>query len=266
VKAGREFRFVTRDEIRVAADVSEEEGALEPEEGEMLDSVLELSVARVSEVMVPRVDIVALEENDLLDRVLQVVIESGYSRIPIYQATLDSITGILYVNDLLSVLSSGASEIDLKAIARAPVYVPESKLLDELLAEMRDRAVHLAIVVDEFGGTEGLVSIEDILEELVGEIEDEHDTVTEDMVLLGPDEAVVGAKERIEEVNDQLVVNLPNDQYDTVGGLITGLANRIPQIGEVYETDGVALTVEEGDDRNIERVRITVTHRDGGES
>ena len=126
VKAGREFRFVTRDEIRVAADVSEEEGALEPEEGEMLDSVLELSVARVSEVMVPRVDIVALEENDLLDRVLQVVIESGYSRIPIYQATLDSITGILYVNDLLSVLSSGASEIDLKAIARAPVYVPES--------------------------------------------------------------------------------------------------------------------------------------------
>lgn len=266
VKVGREFRFVTRDEIRVAADVSEEEGALEPEEGEMLDNVLELSVARVSEVMVPRVDIVALEENDPLDRVLQVVIESGYSRIPIYQATLDSITGILYVNDLLSVLSSGASEVDLKAIARAPVYVPESKLLDELLAEMRDRAVHLAIVVDEFGGTEGLVSIEDILEELVGEIEDEHDAVTEDIVLFGPDEAVVGAKERIEEVNEQLVVNLPNDQYDTVGGLITGLANRIPQIGEVYEINGVALTVEEGDDRNIERVRITVAHRDGGES
>jgi CBS domain containing-hemolysin-like protein len=101
---------------------------------------------------------------------------------------------------------------------------------------------------------------------LVGEIEDEHDAVTEDIVLFGPDEAVVGAKERIEEVNEQLVVNLPNDQYDTVGGLITGLANRIPQIGEVYEINGVALTVEEGDDRNIERVRITVAHRDGGES
>ncbi len=265
VKAGDEIGFVTRDEIRVAADVSEEEGALEPEEGEMIDSVLELSMAKVSEVMVPRVDIVALDENDKLQHILRVVIESGYSRIPIYSGTLDNITGILYANDLLIRLKDGGSEVDLAAIAREPFYVPESKLLDELFSEMRERAVHLAIIVDEFGGTEGLVTIEDILEELVGEIEDEHDTVSQDMVLISADEAVVSAKERIEDVNEQLLVSLPDDQYDTIGGLITGLANHIPKAGEAFEIDGVVLTVEDSDEQHIERVRITVRFRGGGE-
>jgi len=265
VKAGDEIGFVTRDEIRVAADVSEEEGALEPEEGEMIDSVLELSMAKVSEIMVPRVDIVALDENDTLQHILRVVIESGYSRIPIYSGTLDNITGILYANDLLIRLKDGGSEVDLAAIAREPFYVPESKLLDELFSEMRERAVHLAIIVDEFGGTEGLVTIEDILEELVGEIEDEHDTVSQDMVLISADEAVVSAKERIEALNEQLLVSLPDDQYDTIGGLIMGLANHIPKAGEAFEIDGVVLTVEDSDEQHIERVRITVKSRGGGE-
>ncbi len=264
-KAGDGIRFVTKDEIRVAADVSEEEGVLAPAEGEMIDSVLELGMAKVSEIMVPRVDIVALDENHQLEHILQVVIESGHSRIPIYSGTLDNITGILYVNDLLVTLKDGGSRVDLAAIARQPFYVPETKLLDELFAEMRERAVHLAIIVDEFGGTEGLVTIEDILEELVGDIEDEHDIISDVIVLIGEDEAVVSAKGRIEDLNEQLLVSLPDDQYDTIGGLITGLANHIPEAGEAFEIDGVVLAVEASDEQHIERVRITVKSRDGGE-
>jgi len=264
-RASEQANFVSRDEIRVAVDVSEEEGVLEPEEGEMIDSVLELSVAKASEVMVPRVDIVALPENDALEHILQVVIESGHSRIPIYSGTLDNITGILYVNDLLRSLRDGVAEVDLKELAREPFYVPESKPLDELFAELRERTVHLAIVVDEYGGTEGLVTIEDILEELVGEIEDEHDAISEDIVFVTPDEVVVSAKERIEDLNEQLLISLPQDEYDTIGGLIAGLANHIPDVGEAFEIDGVVLSVEESDEQHIERVRIIVKSRDGGE-
>ena len=257
--------LVTRDEIRVAADVSEEEGGLPPEEGEMLDSVLELSVARVSEVMVPRVDIVFLDEDDTLEHTLQVVIDSGHSRIPICDETLDNITGILYVKDLLIRLDEGASEVNLKELARAPVYVPESKPLDDLFSEMREKAVHIAIILDEFGGTEGLVTIEDILEELVGEIEDEHDAGGEEIVFVSDGELIVSARERIDFINERLLIDLPDDEFDTIGGLVTGLAGHMPDAGERFAIDGVELAVEAAEEQSIQRVRITVKSRDGGE-
>ena len=257
--------LVTRDEIRVAADVSEEEGGLPTEEGEMLDSVLELSVARVSEVMVPRVDIVFLDEDDTLEHTLQVVIDSGHSRIPICDETLDNITGILYVKDLLIRLDEGASEVNLKELARAPVYVPESKPLDDLFSEMREKAVHIAIILDEFGGTEGLVTIEDILEELVGEIEDEHDAGAEEIVFVSDDELIVSARERIDFINERLLIDLPDDEFDTIGGLVTGLAGHMPDTGERFAIDGVELAVEAAEEQSIQRVRITVKSRDGGE-
>ncbi len=266
VRVAEQIELVTRDEIRAAADVGEEEGALEPEEGEMIDNVLELSVARASDVMVPRVDIVALEETKSLDEVLQIIGESGHSRIPIYSRTIDSITGVLYLTDLLIALRDGAAEIDVRELARAPVYVPESKPLDELFAEMRERAIHLAIVVDEFGGTEGLVSIEDILEQLVGEIDDEHDVVTEDILVLSETEAVVSARLRIESLNDAFDLDLPEDEYDTVGGLVTGLAGHMPIVGEAFEIDGVVLRVEQVDEQYVERVHISVKYRDSGEN
>jgi len=256
---------VTRDEIRVAADVSEEEGALPPAEGEMLDNVLELSMARVSEIMVPRVDIVALDQDDSLERALEVVIDSGHSRIPICDETLDEITGILYVKDLLVQLNEGASQINLNDVARAPVYVPETKLLDELFSEMREHAVHIAIIVDEFGGTEGLVTIEDILEELVGEIEDEHDVEAEEIVFVSEDEIVVSSRERIEFINQQLLIDLPDDEFDTIGGLVTSLAGYMPDTGEIFAINGVELAIETADEQSIQRVRIIVKLRDGGE-
>jgi len=261
---GHASQFITRDEIRVATDVGEEEGALEPEEGEMIDSVLELSVAQANDVMVPRLDIVALSEDANLEQILDVVSKSGYSRIPVYCGMLDDITGILYVNDLLKKFSEkGVSEVNLKEMARSFVYVPETKPLDELFAEMCERAIHIAIVVDEYGGTEGLVTIEDILEELVGEIEDEHDIIEEDIIFVGEDEAIFDARERIEEVNEALGISLPEDKYGTVGGLILGMADSIPKTGEVFEIDGVLLIVEKSDEQHIERVRAIVTSRDG---
>lgn len=262
-----ESSAVTRDELRVAADVSEEEGALEPEEGEMLDSVLELSIARANEVMVPRVDIVALPLEATREQILNTITLSGFSRIPIYSGTMDTIIGILYINDLLRVLKDGVADVNIGDISREPVYVPESKPLDELLADMRERAVHIAIVVDEYGGTEGLITIEDILEELVGEIEDEHDTVTYDtaITMLSSDEAIVHGRERIEVVNQRLGANLPEDEWETIGGLTSGLANRIPVAHESFEIGGVRLIVEEADEQHIERIRVAVIHRDGGE-
>ncbi len=266
VHVDEKMELVTRDEIRAAADVGEEEGALEPEEGEMIDSVLELSIAEARDVMVPRVDIIALEETKSLDEVLQVISESGHSRIPIYSRTIDSITGVLYLTDLLVAMRDGAAEIDIRELAREPMYVPESKPLDELFSEMRERAIHLAIVVDEFGGTEGLVSIEDILEQLVGEIDDEHDVVTEDIVIVNESEAFVSARLRIEDLNEELDLDLPDDEYDTVGGLVTGLAGHIPAVGEAFELNGVALRVDQVDEQYVERVQITVKNRDGGEN
>ena len=256
---------ITRDEIRVAADVSEEEGGLPPDEGEMLDNVLELGMVRVSEVMIPRVDIVSLDEDDSLEHTLQVVIDSGHSRIPICDETLDNITGILYVKDLLIRLNEGASEINLNEMARAPVYVPESKLLDDLFSEMRENAVHIAIIVDEFGGTEGLVTIEDILEELVGEIEDEHDVGGEEIVFVSDDEVIVSARERIDFINERLLIDLPDDEFDTIGGLVTGLAGHMPDTGERFAIDGIELVVEAAEEQSIQRVRIVVKSRDGGE-
>lgn len=257
---------ITREEIRVAADVGEEEGALEPEEGEMIDSVLELSIAQASDVMVPRVDILALSSDAEKDEILDIVSRSGYSRIPIYEETLDDITGVLYVNDVLTrFLESDVSDIDINEIARPAIYVPETKPLDELFAEMREMAIHIAIVVDEYGGTEGIVTIEDILEELVGEIEDEHDTVEEAAIVLNEDEGLFYSKARIEDVNDALDISLPTGEYDTVGGLVVGIAHTIPEVGDAFMIDGVRLVVEEADEQHVNRVKVVVTSRDGCE-
>ncbi len=257
---------ITKDEIRVAADVGKEEGALEPEEGEMIDSVLELSIAQASDIMVPRVDIVALAEDAAEEQILDVVSKSGYSRIPIYAETLDDITGVLYLNDVLKrFLEHGVSSINVREIARPAMFVPESKPLDELFSEMREMAVHIAIVVDEYGGTEGLVTVEDILEELVGEIEDEHDIVEDEIFFISEDEAVFSSKVRIEDVNDALDILLPTDQYDTIGGLVVGIAHTIPEVNDAFTIDGIRLVVEDGDEQHIDQVRVVVTLRDGCE-
>ncbi|HCA45993.1 MAG TPA: hypothetical protein DEP45_01180 [Armatimonadetes bacterium] len=248
--------FVTADEIRAAADLGEEEGTVEPDEGDMLDSVIDLGQQRVRDIMTPRVDIVALPEEVSVEELLEVAVESGFSRIPVYRDSIDQITGIVYVNDTLLSLGRGETGLKLSEVARTPILAPESKPLDEMLWELRQQKVHIAIVIDEFGGTEGLVTIEDILEELVGEIEDEHDLPEEEIQLSGEGEAVVQGKARIEDINEELGVEIPTDHHDTISGLLTGIAGRVPEEGEVFTISGATIIVVESNDQHVDRLRI----------
>ena len=262
---GHDSHFITAAEIQAAADIGEEEGMVEREEGEMLDSVIELKETEAREILVPRVDIVAAPETATLEDVVALAVESGHSRIPVYRHTIDTITGILYVTDLLRELRAGRRDVDLTALARAPVFVPETKRISDLFRELADRQVHIAIVLDEFGGTEGLVTIEDILEELVGEIADEHDVLEEEIVEVSDTEALVDGNTRIVEVNVRLGLGLPEDEYETVGGLVAGRMGRIPAVGEKLREGRVVLCVEQGTEQHVERVRITHTDKEGGD-
>lgn len=261
----RSAQFMTLDEIRAAADVSEEEGLVDPEEAQMLDSVFDLGETQVRGIMVPRVDIVAVEECTTVTEFAAAASSTGKSRIPIYAESLDNITGIVYVNDVLRRLGKGDTNFSLREIARSPFYVPNTKRIDELLHELRERHVHIAIVVDEFGGTDGLVTIEDILEELVGEIADEHDHPQEQFETVSAAEVIVDGKVRIEEVNEHLGTALPEEQYETVGGLVSGLAGHIPSSGETFAVADVQLRVEQSDGQHVERVRVVVGSREEGE-
>lgn len=257
--------FVTAAEIQAAADIGEEEGVVEREEGEMLDSVIELQDTVARAIMVPRVDIVAVPRDATIQQVVGVAVESGHSRIPVYEDSIDRITGILYVADLLHELRDGHHEGDVASLTRQPVYVPETKKVDELFRELRDRQVHIAIVLDEFGGTEGLVTIEDILEELVGDIEDEHDAPEDDIFAVSETEALVDGNTRIAEANERLGLELPEDEYETVGGLVAGRMGRIPQVGESVREGPVELIVEQGTEQHVERLRIVKTEQESGE-
>lgn len=248
--------LVTQDEIRAAADIGEEEGIVEPEGGEILDSLMELSDLTVRQIMVPRVDMVALPVTASTDDMIGTAVESGFSRIPVYTGNIDHIIGILYVNDLLLQFQGGVKSLDLWDIAREPFFVPEFKRVWELLREMRERKVHIAVVIDEYGGTEGIVSIEDILEELVGEIRDEHDVPQQDIVIIDEGEAMMDANARIVDVNDALGLDLPSDEYETMGGLVTALAGRIPSPGDSVWSEGVQIEVAEGDSQRLERLRV----------
>ncbi len=248
--------FATPGEIQAAVDMGEEEGIVEPEEGEMLDNVIELSEQTVKDVMVARVDIMAAPESMSVEEIVPLAIESGFSRIPVYADSIDHITGVVYVNDIIVQLSQENMATTLGEISRTAVLVPESKRLDEMFSELRQRKVHIAIVIDEFGATEGLVTIEDILEELVGDIEDEHDPVDEDIVIVNEREAIATGKTRLEEINAALGIDLSTEVHDTIGGLLAGMAGRVPQDGEVLTALGVRFEIEDSDDQYLERVRV----------
>lgn len=258
--------FITASEIQAAVDIGEEEGVVEPEEGDMVDSVIELGETVAREIIVPRVNIVAIPDTAQAQEAVRIAVESGHSRIPVYHHTIDKITGILYVNDMLREFAAGHSDITPASIARDPLYVPEAKRVSELFRELRDRRVHIAVVLDEYGGTEGLVTIEDILEELVGDIADEHDLPDLGIIPLSDTEALVDSKARLSQINQELSLSLPEDDYETIGGLIAGETGRIPVVGETITIGGIALVVESGTEQHVERVRILKeTHTEGGE-
>ena len=249
--------FVTEDEIRHMVDVAEEEEEIEEEERELIHSIFEFGDTVVREVMVPRPDMVTLPSDATLEHALEIILEEGYSRVPLYEGDNDNITGLLYAKDLMKRMHESPGSSKVTSIARPPTFVPEQKKVAELLREMQDARVHMAIVVDEYGGTAGLVTIEDLIEEIVGEIVDEYD---QEEPLVEPLDDItirVDAKMPIDEVNELLEADLPHEEWDTVGGLVFGLTGRVPQVGERVRYDSLEFRTERVTGRRIQKVVIT---------
>lgn len=229
---------------------------LEEDEREMIASVIELGEQPVSEAMVPRIDIVAVPTSATVREVLDRIVDSGHSRIPIYEETIDNITGVVYAKDLLRHLRDGSQAEPAARLAREATYVPETKKVDELLHEMQQRHVHLAVVVDEYGGTAGLITIEDLIEEIVGEIQDEYDIEEAPIEEVSETEAVFDARVSIRDVNDTLDLELADEDFDTVGGLVYHQLGKVPDVGDEIRVDGALVTVLSTNGRRVKKVRV----------
>ena len=226
----------------------------------MINAVIELGDRRLHEVMVPRTAIVAMEATATFDQAIDTVIDEGHSRVPVYETSVDEVIGILYAKDLLPFLKSTVDEPpDLRTLLRTPVFVPESMSIDDLLHEFQRRKVHIAIVLDEYGGTAGLVTIEDLLEEIVGEIQDEYDAEEPLVEQLGDDRARVDGRASVDDLLDlwDLKFQLEDDdEYDTVGGLVYHRIGGVPSPGDEVHVDGLRLTVETTDGRRVGKVLV----------
>jgi CBS domain containing-hemolysin-like protein len=246
--------FVTDEDLRQLVDIDDDEES-EEEEQELIHSVFEFSDTIVREVMVPRPDMVVLPSDATLEQALETITQAGYSRIPIFDGDIDNIVGVLYAKDLLK-RSTEDGSTRAATLSRAPLFVPEQKKLAELLREMQEQRVHMAIVIDEYGGTAGLVTIEDLVEEIVGEIVDEYDKEEPLVEPLGDGALRVDAKLGIDEVNELLGVELPDDDWDTVGGLVYELTGRVPVPGETVRFASIEFQTERVTGRRIQKVVI----------
>ncbi len=244
---------------------SQREGGLPAEAAEMLENVVDLGSTDVGEIMTPRTDIVGIELTDDLDSIRAFVLESGRSRIPVFEENLDQIVGILYVKDLIEFLGSGNGGFNLRTILRKPIVVPDTKLVQELLADFQTSEVHMAVVIDEYGGTAGLVTIEDVLEEIVGEIRDEHDDAEEsepEMLRVSEVLIEVDGRFNLDDINDELNIELPEDEeYDTIAGFILANLGHVPQVGETLELEYLRFTALKATSTQIERVSIEILQK-----
>ncbi len=249
--------FVTEEELRLLVTVGEEEGVIEEEEREMIHSIFELGDRPVREIMVPRIDMVTLEGEDTLDDAATLIMQGGLSRIPVYEETIDNIIGVLYAKDLLRHLRQGNTQAKVRDFVRPAYFVPESKKLDDLLHELQQQRVHMAIVVDEYGSVAGLVTIEDLVEEIIGDIKDEYDKEEILYERVGDDEYVIDAKISIDAFNDLLATKLTDEGYDTLGGFVYTRLDKVPSVGDEVTYRNLTLTVLATRGRRITKVRVT---------
>ncbi len=249
--------FITEAEIRQLAEVASEEEQIEEGEVQLIHSIFEFGDTIVREVMVPRPDIVAIEADRPLRDVQALVLQHGYSRLPVYDDDLDNVVGFIYAKDVLKALHQGKQDMPLRDVCRPAHFVPESKKAADLLREMQREKFHVALVTDEYGSVVGLVTLEDLLEELVGEIEDEFDRAEPDIAQVAENVYRVDGKVAIDEVNDLFDVELPDEEWDTVGGLMLGLLGSIPKEGEEVSFQGLVFKAERVDGRRISKVLIT---------
>ncbi len=255
-------------EILDAVSEGEKTGLVDQQQAHMIEAVVEFGDTTADEIMTPRTDVVGIEVASSLDDVKQTAHDAGHSRFPVYDENLDNIVGVLYVKDLLNLVgTNGDHPFDLRTSVREALFVPESKSLRDLLAEMQQRKVHLALVLDEYGGTAGLITIEDILEEIVGEIQDEYepDEPAEPRIeMVGEHVAEADGRAYIDDVNDKLSIELPEEEdYDTVGGFVFATLGHIPEAGETMTWQNVRLTVLEAERTKVAKVRIELLDRAG---
>jgi CBS domain containing-hemolysin-like protein len=248
--------FISEEEIRAMAEAGSEEGAIEEEEKELIHSIFEFGDTIVREVMVPRPDMITIRRDAGLDDVLDLVLRHGYSRIPVTSNGPDEIVGVVYAKDVMRQLHRGRRDRTVDDLMRKPYFVPESKKVSELLRDMQREKYHLAMVVDEYGAVSGLVTLEDLLEEIVGEIEDEYDREEPNVEPAGEDRLRVNARLPVDELNELLDVELPNTEWDTVGGLVMGILGRVPAVGEQVEFEGLRFTAERVQGRRIGKILI----------
>ena len=248
--------FVTEEEIKTLVDAGEEEGVIEQDEKAMIYSIFELGDTLVREVMVPRIDVVAVEATAPMLEALEAIMEAGHSRIPVYGDTIDNVLGVLYAKDLLPYLRDGRTDVPLKSLLREAYFVPETKRASELLPDLQQRRVHVAIVVDEYGSMAGLVTIEDLLEEIVGEIQDEYDTEEPFVEFVDENEYVFDARVDLDDLNRLMDVSLPTEDNDTLGGFIYTELGKVPTPGDQVAFGNMEFIVESVAGRRIRKVRV----------
>jgi CBS domain containing-hemolysin-like protein len=239
------------------AEMEDASAALQDEEREMIRGVMELEFTLVREVMVPRPDIVSVEVNLSFDEAASALVERGFSRLPVYEGDIDHILGIIHAKEVLRHLTNGNQRPTLRDIVREVHVVPESKKVHELLSEMKDLQISIAIVVDEYGGTAGLVTVEDLVEEIVGEIRDEYDVEEQPIEQLNEAEAIVDGRVGIDELNEMFEAQIQKEDFDSVGGFIVNELGRMPSVGDTVRFNGISLKVLTVAGRRIKKVLVT---------
>ncbi|MFZ5819415.1 MAG: hemolysin family protein [Chloroflexota bacterium] len=247
---------MTEDELKSWVETEQEEGGLEREERQMIYSIFQFGDTMAREIMVPRMDVLALEVATPLAQAVQAFLQSGHSRLPVYENDIDNVIGLLYAKDLLQGMGDNLKKARLREMLRPAYFVPDTKKADALLTEMQSQRIHMAVVVDEYGGMAGIVTLEDIIEEIIGEIQDEYDSSEEELAeQVGPGEYIFQARIDLDDVNEIMDGRLQKIESDTLGGFLYDTFGRIPHNGESIQTEGLLLTIEQVSGRRIRRVR-----------
>jgi CBS domain containing-hemolysin-like protein len=244
------------EEIQSIIDKGEEKGLIDSQSGEMIQSILEFRDTVVREVMIPRTEMISIRSDATIEEILELTIKHGHTRIPVYAENIDNIVGILNVKDLLKFWSKSISEKDILANLRKPYYIPETKNTHHLLHELKQKKYHIAIVIDEYGGTSGLVTLEDLIEEIVGEIHDEHDMKKGDIVELNDGYTLIDGRVEIEVIEDYLGIKFEEGKFETLGGFILNVIKKIPVTGEIIHVDNLEMIIESADERSIKKVKL----------
>ena len=229
---------------------------------EMVKGIISLSDTNVKEIMVPRIDVVSISLDTPIREIVSIISDCGHSRFPVYHETVDNIVGMLYAKDLLHYVVKEEQEIDLQKLIRPAYFVPESKKLDSLLREFQRRRVHIAVVVDEYGGTSGIVCLEDVIEEIVGEIQDEFDNETEELLKISDDVYLCDARVNLEWLNEQLGINLPSDDFDTLGGFVFHLFGKIPVRYEKLSYQNIDFIIQNMEGHKIDTIKVVLQRQE----